>query len=138
MNISKTILASSTIVIAFTLVFAPLSLSEKVFAGGDNDENLAQQIISQVQKSTQNSQVVSGGDVKNSGNNFNLQAQQNSGSNAAAQSGDGDNKAAQGIGQSQSSSQNSQVVSGGNVENSGNNVNLQFQNNEGNNALAQQ
>lgn len=47
------------------------------------------------------------------------------------------NKASQGIGQSQSSSQNSQVVSGGNTVGSGNNFNLQNQVNTGNNALAQ-
>ena len=47
------------------------------------------------------------------------------------------NRASQGIGQSQSSSQNSQVVSGGNTVGSGNNFNFQNQVNTGNNALAQ-
>ncbi len=47
------------------------------------------------------------------------------------------NKAKQSISQSQSSSQNSQVVSGGSSIASGNNINLQFQSNSGNNALAQ-
>ena len=51
---------------------------------------------------------------------------------------DGGNRASQGIGQSQSSSQNSQVVSGGDTENSGNNFSFQNQKNSGNNALAQQ
>ena len=50
----------------------------------------------------------------------------------------GGNKASQAIGQSQSSSQNSQVVSGGNTVGSGNNFNFQNQVNTGNNALAQQ
>jgi hypothetical protein len=50
----------------------------------------------------------------------------------------GGNKASQGIGQSQSSSQNSQVVSGGDTVDSGNNFNFQNQVNTGNNALAQQ
>lgn len=50
--------------------------------------------------------------------------------------GDG-NRASQGIGQSQSSTQNSQVVSGGNTVGSGNNFNFQNQVNTGNNALAQ-
>ena len=50
----------------------------------------------------------------------------------------GGNKASQGIGQSQSSHQNSQVVSGGDTVGSGNNINLQNQINTGNNALAQQ
>ncbi|CAN5647138.1 hypothetical protein BH23THE1_BH23THE1_25990 [soil metagenome] len=50
--------------------------------------------------------------------------------------GDG-NEARQGIGQSQSSSQNSQVVSGGNTVGSGNNINFQNQVYTGNIALAQ-
>jgi hypothetical protein len=48
------------------------------------------------------------------------------------------NRASQGIGQSQSSSQNSQVVSGGNSIGSGNNFNFLNQENSVNNALAQQ
>ena len=48
------------------------------------------------------------------------------------------NRASQGIGQSQSSEQNSQVVSGGDTKNSGNNFSFQNQENKGNNALAQQ
>lgn len=51
---------------------------------------------------------------------------------------DNGNRASQGIGQSQSSSQNSQVVSGGDSIGSGNNFNFQNQENSGNNALAQQ
>ena len=50
---------------------------------------------------------------------MNTQNQQNSGSNALAQqggSGKGGNTANQGIGQSQSSNQNSGVVSGGNTQ----------------------
>ena len=50
--------------------------------------------------------------------------------------GDG-NKASQGIGQSQSSEQNSQVVSGDDTEDSGNNFSFQNQENSGNNAAAQ-
>jgi hypothetical protein len=52
--------------------------------------------------------------------------------------GNNGNRASQGIGQSQSSSQNSQVVSGGDSIGSGNNFNFQNQENSGNNALAQQ
>lgn len=48
------------------------------------------------------------------------------------------NKASQGIGQSQSSEQNSQVVSGEDTVASGNNFSFQNQENSGNNALAQQ
>ena len=51
-----------------------------------NGGNSADQSISQSQSSSQNSQVVSGGDTIGSGNNINVQNQENSGSNAAAQS----------------------------------------------------
>jgi hypothetical protein len=47
------------------------------------------------------------------------------------------NEARQGIGQSQSSSQNSQCVSGGSTSAACNNINIQNQQNSGNNALAQ-
>jgi hypothetical protein len=50
--------------------------------------------------------------------------------------GDG-NSASQGIGQSQSSKQNSQCVSGGDTNDSCNNVSVQNQDNDGNNAAAQ-
>jgi hypothetical protein len=157
-NINKkqiSILAAVTaIVIVMTVSPVGLNYSNNMaFAGGkhhhhhhDNDDdggNSASQIIAQVQRSFQNSQVVSGGDTKNSGNNFNFQNQENKGSNAIAQSNDDDdnddgNSASQAIVQSQSSRQNSQVVSGGDTENSGNNFNFQNQENSGNNALAQQ
>ena len=99
----------------------------------DNDNNdnngngnSASQGIGQSQSSRQNSQCVSGDNTEASCNNINLQNQENSGNNALAQNSDDDdnddgNRASQGIGQSQSSSQNSQVVSGENTENSGNN-----------------
>ena len=51
-----------------------------------NGGNSADQSISQSQSSSQNNQVVSGGDTIGSGNNINVQNQENSGSNAAAQS----------------------------------------------------
>jgi len=107
----------------------------------DNGGNSASQAIGQSQSSEQNSQVVSGGDSIGSGNNINLQNQENSGNNALAQDGgdDGDgNSARQGIGQSQSSEQNSQVVSGGDTTGSGNNFSFQNQENSGSNAAAQQ
>ena len=118
-----------------------------VFAGGndhhhDDDGNRASQIIAQVQRSIQNSQVVSGGDSIGSGNNFNFQNQENEGNNALAQDSDDDdgdgNRASQAIVQSQSSEQNSQVVSGGDSIGSGNNFNFQNQENSGSNAIGQQ
>ena len=170
MNLNKIILVSSVTILALVMVLAPVAMSDYAFAKKkykdwsdcredhsknwckkyfkkhhDNDnhkggKNKASQGIGQSQSSSQNSQVVSGGDTKNSGNNINIQNQKNSGNNALAQDshGKGGNSASQGIGQSQSSSQNSQVVSGGDTENSGNNFSFQNQENTGNNALAQQ
>lgn len=87
MNTSKTILVSTAVVIALALVLAPLAAADDAFAG-KKKVNKAQQIISQVQKSSQNSQVVSGGNSIGSGNNINFQFQSNTGSNALAQSND--------------------------------------------------
>ena len=53
---------------------------------GGQGGNSAEQSISQSQSSSQNSQVVSGGDTIGSGNNINVQNQENTGSNALAQS----------------------------------------------------
>ena len=53
--------------------------------GNDYNGNFASQAIGQEQDSEQNSQVVSGDDTDDSGNNFSFQNQENSGSNAAAQ-----------------------------------------------------
>ncbi len=103
--------------------------------------NDASQSISQDQSSNQNSQCVAGGSLGNSCNNINVQNQANSGNNAAAQDGrhgHGGNSANQGIGQSQSSNQNSQCVSGKDAIVSCNNLDFQNQVNSGNNALAQQ
>ena len=107
----------------------------------DGEGNLASQVIEQVQSSIQNAQCVSGGNTEDSCNNISTQSQQNSGNNAMGQQGgddNGGNSASQSIGQFQSSVQNSQVVSGGDSEGSGNNINAQYQLNTGNNALAQQ
>ncbi|HET6589323.1 MAG TPA: hypothetical protein VFG45_04075 [Candidatus Nitrosocosmicus sp.] len=167
---SKTILVSTTVILALAMIFAPAVMSDNVFAkqkyknwddcrddhsknwckkyfkhhhdddDDDDDGNRASQGIGQSQSSSQNSQCVSGGSTSGSCNNISVQNQQNSGNNALAQDGHGKggNKASQGIGQSQSSKQNSQVVSGGDTVGSGNNFNFQNQVNTGNNALAQQ
>ena len=58
MNTSKTLLVSTAVVLAITLVLAPLAISEDTLA---KKSNKAKQIIEQSQKSKQNSQVVSGG-----------------------------------------------------------------------------
>jgi hypothetical protein len=153
-NINKKQISILAVITAMAIVMtvSPVGMNFSnnfAFAGGkhhdnddDNDGNSASQIIAQVQHSIQNSQVVSGGDTEDSGNNFNFQNQENEGNNALAQSNDGDddggNSASQAIVQSQSSKQNSQVVSGGDSIGSGNNFNFQNQENSGNNALGQQ
>ena len=79
--------------LAIVMTLSPLGLNSNTnmaFAGGnhhDDDDagNSASQIIAQVQHSLQNSQVVSGDDIEDSGNNFNFQNQENSGNNALAQ-----------------------------------------------------
>ena len=82
MNTSKTLLVSTAVVLALTLVLAPLAISEDALA---KKSNKAKQIIEQSQKSKQNSQVVSGGSSFLSGNNFNFQYQFNNGNNALGQ-----------------------------------------------------
>jgi uncharacterized protein (UPF0333 family) len=83
MNTTKTLLVSTAVVLALVLVLAPLAISEDASA---KKSNKAKQIISQSQKSKQNSQVISGDSTFLSGNNLNLQLQSNIGSNALAQS----------------------------------------------------
>src|SRR4029078_9450388 len=91
--------------------------------GDDDDDdgsgNSANQGIAQSQESEQNALCVSGEGTFISCNNLNFQNQENEGNNALAQQGgnggddyNGGNSANQGIGQSQSSSQRSGVVSG--------------------------
>jgi len=85
MNKTKTLLVSTAVVLALALVLAPIAISEDALA---KKSNKAKQIISQSQKSKQNSQVVSGGDSILSGNNLNIQLQGNTGSNSLAQAND--------------------------------------------------
>ena len=85
MYTTKTLLVSTAVVLALALVLAPIAISEDALA---KKSNKAKQIISQSQKSKQNSQVVSGGSSIASGNNINFQFQANTGSNALAQAND--------------------------------------------------
>ena len=85
MNTTKTLLVSTAVVLALALVLAPLAISEDALA---KKSNKAKQIISQSQKSKQNSQVISGGSSIASGNNINFQFQANTGSNGLAQAND--------------------------------------------------
>jgi hypothetical protein len=111
---------------------------DDALASHNKKGNKAKQSIDQSQSSNQNAQCVSGGTTFISCNNLSFQHQKNTGNNALAQSGQGGNSAEQSISQSQSSSQNSQVVSGTDTIGSGNNINVQSQENTGSNAAAQQ
>ena len=112
MNTNKTILVSTVVVLALVLVLAPSAMSEKTLAKkyknwSDCREDHSKNWCKKYFKKDNN------GNKK------------------------GGNKASQGIGQSQSSSQNAQCVSGGSTSASCNNINIQNQQNSGNNALAQ-
>jgi hypothetical protein len=132
---NKFIVASIAIVVALALLASPIVAVDDAFA--TKKKNKAKQSIDQSQSSAQNAQCASGGTTFLSCNNVSFQHQFNSGNNALAQAGQGGNSAEQSISQSQSSSQNSQVVSGGDSIGSGNNINVQNQENSGSNALAQ-
>jgi hypothetical protein len=144
-NKNKLIVASIAIVVALALFASPIVTMDEAFAtkkkykGG----NVAQQSISQSQASVQNALCASGGATFLSCNNVSFQNQKNTGNNALAQQdgdnddGNGGNSAEQSISQSQSSEQNSLVVSGGDTIGSGNNINVQNQENSGSNAAAQ-
>jgi hypothetical protein len=139
-NKNKLFVASIAIVVALALFASPIVAMDDAFATKKKKGNQASQSISQSQASVQNALCASGGTTFLSCNNVSFQHQKNSGNNALAQDdddGNGGNSADQSISQSQSSSQNSQVVSGGDTIGSGNNINVQSQENSGNNALAQ-
>ena len=132
------ITASIAIVVALALFASPIVAMDDAFATKKKKGNVAQQSISQSQASVQNALCASGGTTFLSCNNVSFQNQKNTGNNALAQDDDdGGNSADQSISQSQSSSQNSLVISGGDTIDSGNNINVQNQENSGNNALAQ-
>jgi hypothetical protein len=141
-NKNKLFVASIAIVVALALFASPLVAADDAFATKKKkDGNNTHQSISQSQASVQNALCASGGTTFLSCNNVSFQNQKNSGNNALAQDDDDDynggNSADQSISQSQSSSQNSPVVSGGDTIGSGNNINVQNQENSGGNAAAQ-
>jgi hypothetical protein len=137
----KLFIASIAIVVALSLIASPLVAMEDAIATKKKKGNHAEQSISQSQASVQNALCASGGTTFLSCNNVSFQNQKNTGNNALAQDDEDDdnggNFAEQSISQSQSSSQNSQVVSGGDTIGSGNNINVQNQENSGSNAAAQ-
>ena len=140
-NKNKLFVASITIVVALALIISPLTAMDDAFATKKKKGNVAQQAIEQSQASVHNALCVSGSGTFVSCNNLSFQNQKNTGNNALAQQGENGkgsgNSAEQSISQSQSSEQNSQVVSGGDTFGSGNNVNTQSQTNSGSNAAAQ-
>ena len=141
-NKNKIFVASIAIVVALALITSPLvAMDNDAFATKKKNKggNVAQQAIDQSQSLIQNALCVSGSGTFVSCNNFSFQNQKNTGNNALAQQGNGKggNSAEQSISQSQSSSQNDQVVSGGDTIGSGNNINVQNQENSGSNAAAQ-
>jgi hypothetical protein len=140
-NKNKLFAASIAIVVALALITSPIMAMDDAFATKKKKNgNVAQQAIEQSQASVQNALCVSGSGTFLSCNNLSFQNQKNTGNNALAQqggNGKGGNSAEQSISQSQSSEQNSQVVSGGDTIGSGNNVNVQSQTNSGSNAAAQ-
>ena len=81
---NKLFVASIAIVVALTLFVSPMLNVDDALAT-HNKKNKAKQSIDQSQSSSQNSQVVSGADTIGSGNNINVQSQENTGSNALAQ-----------------------------------------------------
>ena len=136
----KLFVTSIAIVLALALFASPIVAMDDAFATKKKKGNHAEQSISQSQASVQNALCASGGTTFLSCNNVSFQNQKNTGNNALAQDDDADNggnSADQSISQSQSSRQNSQVVSGGDTIGSGNNINVQNQENSGSNALAQ-
>ena len=138
-NKRKLFIASIAIAaLALTLFVSPMLNVDDALAT-HNKKNKAKQSIDQSQSSNQNAGCVSGVTTFLSCNNLSFQHQKNTGNNALAQqnNGQGGNTAEQSISQSQSSSQNSQVVSGADTIGSGNNINVLSQENTGSNALAQ-
>jgi len=136
---NKLFVTAIALVVALALISSPIMASTDDVYATHKKKNKAKQSIEQSQSSSQNDQCLSGGTTFLSCNNLSFQGQFNSGNNALGQDskGNGGNSAEQSISQSQSSNQNSQVVSGGDTIGSGNNVNVQSQVNTGNNAAAQ-
>ena len=70
--------------VALALLANPIVDMDDAFATKKKKGNIATQSISQSQSSSQNSLDVSGGDTIGSGNNINIQIQENPGNNALA------------------------------------------------------
>src|SRR5215210_7607461 len=140
LNNKKPLILVVVAVVTFALFLNPtLAVNDVMATDKKNKGNDGDQDIDQGQSSRQNAQCVSGEDVVASCNQLSVQDQDNEGNNAAAQQkgkgkgNDGD----QDVEQEQENNQNSQCVAGDSVAASCNNLSVQDQDNEGNNAAAQ-
>jgi succinate dehydrogenase/fumarate reductase-like Fe-S protein len=141
LNNKKPLILAVVAVVTFALFLSPtLAVNDVMAKDKKNKGNDSDQDIDQGQSSRQNAQCVSGEDVIASCNNLSVQDQDNDGNNAAGQqNGKGKgNDSDQEIEQEQESKQNSQCVAGGSIAASCNNLSVQDQDNDGNNAAGQQ
>jgi succinate dehydrogenase/fumarate reductase-like Fe-S protein len=141
LNNKKPLILTVVAVVTFALFLSPtLAVNDVMAKDKKNKGNDSDQDIDQGQSSRQNAQCVSGEDVIASCNNLSVQDQDNDGNNAAGQqNGKGKgNDSDQEIEQEQESKQNSQCVAGGSIAASCNNLSVQDQDNDGNNAAGQQ
>jgi hypothetical protein len=140
LNNKKPLILVVVAVVTFALFLSPtLAVNDVMATDKKNKGNDGDQDIDQGQSSRQNAQCVSGEDVVASCNQLSVQDQDNEGNNAAAQqNGKGKgNDGDQDIEQEQENNQNSQCVAGDSVAASCNQLSVQDQDNEGNNAAAQ-
>ena len=140
LNNKKPLILVVVAVVTFALFLSPtLAVNDVMATDKKNKGNDGDQDIDQGQSSRQNAQCVSGEDVVASCNQLSVQDQDNEGNNAAGQqNGNGKgNDEDQDIEQEQENNQNSQCVAGDSIAASCNNLSVQDQDNEGNNAAAQ-
>jgi hypothetical protein len=140
LNNKKPLILVVVAVVTFALFLSPtLAVNDVMATDKKNKGNDGDQDIDQGQSSRQNAQCVSGEDVVASCNQLSVQDQDNEGNNAAGQqNGNGKgNDGDQDIEQEQENNQNSQCVAGDSVAASCNQLSVQDQDNEGNNAAAQ-
>src|SRR5918994_7383321 len=140
LNNKKPLILAVVAVVTFALFLSPtLAVNDVMATDKKNKGNDGDQDIDQGQSSRQNAQCVSGEDVVASCNQLSVQDQDNEGNNAAGQqNGNGKgNDGDQDIEQEQENNQNSQCVAGDSVAASCNQLSVQDQDNEGNNAAAQ-
>jgi len=140
LNNKKPLILVVVAVVTFALFLSPtLAVNDVMATDKKNKGNDGDQDIDQGQSSRQNAQCVSGENVVASCNQLSVQDQDNEGNNAAGQqNGNGKgNDGDQDIEQEQENNQNSQCVAGDSVAASCNNLSVQDQDNEGNNAAAQ-